>query len=211
MRTRINRCGTRLAVIGTYGTIYENSIQYYTTLGPLIVIIGCTLVKEGLEDKKRHDSDHEVNSRVAYVLTSSGGGSGEDQHFREVEWHSLQPGMVVRVKDREEIPADIVCLASSDAEGKCYIETANIDGETNLKLRKCAACNEGGTGPGWDSAEALARDGSIRVQFEPPNPSIHTFQGTVEAAAPHSKGPCGASELCLRGAVVRNTKVRLLL
>ena len=51
---------------------------------------------------------------------------------------------VVRVKDREEIPADIVCLASSDSEGKCYIETANIDGETNLKLRKCAACNAAG-------------------------------------------------------------------
>ena len=44
--------------------------------------------------------------------------------------------MVVVVRDRGEFPADVVCLASSDHEGKCYIETANIDGETNLKLRK---------------------------------------------------------------------------
>ena len=166
--------------------------------------MGLTLTKEGLEDSKRHAADRQVNSREALVLD-------DDSSFKPLAWASLQPGMVALIEDRGECPADLVPLASSGEGGKCYIETANIDGETNLKLRKCAACNEGGTGPGWDSAEALARDGSIRVQFEPPNPSIHTFQGTVEAAAPHSKGPCGASELCLRGAVVRNTKVRLLL
>ena len=50
-----------LMIVGTYTTFYENSIQYYTTLGPLIVIIGFTLVKEGLEDKKRHESDAKVS------------------------------------------------------------------------------------------------------------------------------------------------------
>ena len=45
--------------------------------------------------------------------------------------------MVVVVRDRCEFPADIVCIASADDEGKCYVETANIDGETNLKLRRC--------------------------------------------------------------------------
>lgn len=35
----------------------------------------------------------------------------------------------------EEIPADIVFLASHDKENLCYVETANLDGETNLKLK----------------------------------------------------------------------------
>jgi len=98
-------------------------------------------VKEGLEDKKRHDQDHKVNNRLAEVLcpdgTSKGGASGGNSPTIEVPWRCLQPGMVVVVRDRCEFPADIVCIASADDEGKCYVETANIDGETNLKLRRC--------------------------------------------------------------------------
>ena len=103
----------------------------------------------------------------------------------EVAWRSLQPGMVVVVRDRGEFPADVVCLASSDAEGKCYIETANIDGETNLKLRKCVATDAEGKGPAWASAGALLAAAGAgeapALTFEPPNPSIHTFSGTVRS------------------------------
>jgi magnesium-transporting ATPase (P-type) len=33
-------------------------------------------------------------------------------------------------------PADMVLLSSAHPEGVCYIETMNLDGETNLKLKK---------------------------------------------------------------------------
>ena len=33
-------------------------------------------------------------------------------------------------------PADLVLLSSSNPEGMCYIETMNLDGETNLKIKK---------------------------------------------------------------------------
>ena len=36
--------------------------------------------------------------------------------------------------DNEEIPCDLVVTSCEDAEGTCYITTANLDGETNLKV-----------------------------------------------------------------------------
>ncbi len=38
--------------------------------------------------------------------------------------------------DREYFPADIVLLSTTNPEGICYIETMNLDGETNLKMKK---------------------------------------------------------------------------
>ena len=44
--------------------------------------------------------------------------------------------MCLQVKDREYFPADLVLFSSTNPEGICYIETMNLDGETNLKMKK---------------------------------------------------------------------------
>ena len=46
----------------------------------------------------------------------------------------LQVGDIVRVEDNEPFPCDLVMLSSSDDQGQCSITTANLDGETNLKV-----------------------------------------------------------------------------
>ncbi len=47
----------------------------------------------------------------------------------------IKVGDIIRCDDDDEIPCDIVLLSSSDENGECYINTANLDGEANLKVQ----------------------------------------------------------------------------
>jgi phospholipid-transporting ATPase len=96
-------------------------------LMPLSFVIAVSMIKDIFEDYKRHKSDRLENYKQ--VLTY-------DTHskvFVKREWHSLKTGMIVKVLCDEFFPADLVLLRSSETKGVCYVETKNLDGETNLK------------------------------------------------------------------------------
>jgi len=50
-------------------------------------------------------------------------------------WRDLRVGDIVLVKEGDELPADVLILGTSEEGGKCFTETANLDGETNLKRK----------------------------------------------------------------------------
>lgn len=52
------------------------------------------------------------------------------------KWKDVKVGDVVRVCDNELFPADLLCLDTGLADGVCFIRTTNLDGESNLKIRK---------------------------------------------------------------------------
>ena len=41
----------------------------------------------------------------------------------------------MRIHNEEYFPADMVFIQSSERKGFCYVETKNLDGETNLKTK----------------------------------------------------------------------------
>jgi P-type E1-E2 ATPase len=51
------------------------------------------------------------------------------------QWKDIRVGEIIKVQDEEFCPCDILLLSSADPKGTCYVETKNLDGETNLKIK----------------------------------------------------------------------------
>jgi len=115
-----------------------------TAIAPLMFVVGVGVLREGIEDFYRWSSDKEQNSKVASVLSLDGGGGGAgggepragSPAFVDTPWRDIRVGDLVHVKDKQPIPADLMLLWSSAEDGVAYIDTVNLDGETNLKRRK---------------------------------------------------------------------------
>ncbi|KFP27973.1 putative phospholipid-transporting ATPase VD, partial [Colius striatus] len=90
-------------------------------------------------------------------------------------------------------------LYSSDLDGICYIETASLDGETNLKQRQVVR------GYSEQVSEIDPEKFSSRIECESPNNDLSRFRGFVEHS---NKDRVGLSKenLLLRGCTVRNTE-----
>ena len=50
-----------------------------------------------------------------------------------VKWDLIKVGTLVRVDEDTEFPADMFILKSSRDSGAAYVDTLNLDGESNLK------------------------------------------------------------------------------
>ena len=165
----------------------------YTTIGPLIIVLLVSAGKELVEDFKRKNSDKSLNYSKARVLRGSS--------FEYTKWVNVKVGDIVRVESEEPFPADLVLLATSEPEGLCYIETANLDGETNLKIKQAIPETANLVSP-----SELSRL-SGRARSEQPNSSLYTYEATLTmtAGGGEKELPLAPDQLLLRGATLRNT------
>ncbi|KOS19938.1 Phospholipid-transporting ATPase DNF1 [Escovopsis weberi] len=94
--------------------------------------------------------------------------------FAKDAWKSLVVGDFVRIYNDDELPADVIILSTSDPDGACYVETKNLDGETNLKVRQALRC-----GRSLKHARDCER-AEFRIESEPPQPNLYKYNGAVK-------------------------------
>jgi phospholipid-transporting ATPase len=157
------------------------------SLFPLLFVLFVTAIKDGYEDWRRHRSDRNENNREALVF----------QHgdYRPKKWKSICAGEVVKIHSNETMPCDMVLLDTSDPNGIAYIQTMNLDGESNLKTRYA---RQETTSMMFDCSY------SALIKCEQPNRNIYEFTATMELNS--QRIPLGQSNIVLRGCQLKNTE-----
>ncbi|XP_040819527.1 phospholipid-transporting ATPase FetA-like [Ochotona curzoniae] len=167
-----------------------SSLAWYTTVIPLVVVLSITGVKDAIDDVKRHKNDNQVNNRSVLKLV--------DGRMEEDKWMNVQVGNIIKLENNQPVTADMLLLSSSEPYSLAYVETADLDGETNLKVKQAISCT-------CDMEDNLALlsafDGEVKCEL--PNNKLHKFTGVLtykekDYFLDHDK-------LLLRGCVIRNT------
>ncbi|XP_062461337.1 phospholipid-transporting ATPase VB isoform X1 [Pezoporus occidentalis] len=163
------------------------------TMVPLIVVLLASMIKDAVEDYRKYQFDKTINSSKTRVYDK------EEHAYVEKCWKDVRVGDFVQLRCNETIPADILLLYSSDQNGICHLETANLDGETNLKQRQVVM--------GFSSQNALFEPELFQntIICEMPNNDLNKFKGYMEQPN-HERVGFNIESLLLRGCTIRNTE-----
>uniref|UniRef100_A0A673CTS9 Phospholipid-transporting ATPase n=1 Tax=Sphaeramia orbicularis TaxID=375764 RepID=A0A673CTS9_9TELE len=170
-----------------------NAFQPELALAPVVFILSVTAIKDLWEDYRRHRSDKEINHMDCLVY------SRVERRYVEKYWKEVRVGDFIRLRCNEILPADVLLLTSSDPDRLCHIETATLDGETNLKQRQVVRSFFD-----LDCDFDPTKYNSI-IECEKPNNDLNRFRGYII----HRSGRRDAlykENLLLRGCTIRNTE-----
>ncbi|KAK3015803.1 hypothetical protein RJ639_007228 [Escallonia herrerae] len=158
------------------------------SLFPLLFVLCVTAIKDGYEDWRRHRSDRNENNKEALVLQSG--------KFLLKKWKKIQAGEVLKICADETIPCDMVLLGTSDPSGLAYIQTMNLDGESNLKTRYARQ----------ETTSMVFEGGTISgvIRCEQPNRNIYEFTANMELK--EQRFSLSQSNIVLRGCQLKNTE-----
>nr|XP_012625497.1 phospholipid-transporting ATPase FetA-like isoform X2 [Microcebus murinus]XP_012625498.1 phospholipid-transporting ATPase FetA-like isoform X2 [Microcebus murinus] len=167
-----------------------SSLAWYTTVVPLMVVLSITAVKDAMDDMKRHENDNQVNNRPVLLLVNG--------KLQNDKWMNVRVGDIIKLQNNQRVTADILLLSSSEPYSLTYIETADLDGETNLKVKQAISV----TSDMEDNLELLsAFDGVVTCEL--PNNKLDRFAGIL--AFKGKNYILDYDKLLLRGCVIRNT------
>nr|XP_028605242.1 phospholipid-transporting ATPase IC [Podarcis muralis] len=168
------------------------TLSWYTTLIPLLLVLGITAIKDLVDDIARHRMDNEINNRTCDVI--------KDGRFENTKWKDIKVGDIIRLRKNAFIPADILLLSTSEPNSLCYVETAELDGETNLKFKMSLEV----TDRYLHQESALAAFDGL-IECEEPNNRLDKFTGTLKWKG--KSYALDADKILLRGCKIRNTDV----
>jgi phospholipid-translocating ATPase len=145
------------------------------------------------------DSDIEFDNSPTDVMSDEKLGQ-KGPHWKKRRWEDVRVGDVVKIMDHESFPADILLCVTSEDEDVAFVETKNLDGETNLKSRHGVPA----LSHLRDAAACADRNNSFQINCDRPDTDMYRLNANVDVGGVMS--PIDLSMTLLRGTVLRNTR-----
>lgn len=195
------------------------TVGRYATFWVLAIVIAISGIKEAIEDLRRYREDRRLNGCPVRIL-----GSAKTMD----RWDTVKVGDILKITEKDALPADIALVATSSPDGLAHIETKQLDGESNLKVKVVPA----GVHDAFRS-EAVSLKTRGRIECEQPNDRLYKFVGrlilteyppvgtdesdkdkgdsleSLPMTAPvklNEAVPLGPENLLIRGSSLRNTE-----
>ncbi|CAA0806700.1 Phospholipid-transporting ATPase 2 [Striga hermonthica] len=165
-----------------------------STWGPLIFIFAVSATKEAWDDYNRYLSDKKANEKQVWIVRHG--------VRKLIQAQDIRVGNIVWLRENDEVPCDLVLLGTGDPQGICYVETAALDGETDLKTRYIpSACM------GID-VELLHRIKGV-IECPSPDKDIRRFDANMRLFPPFLDNdvfPLTIKNTLLQSCYLRNTE-----
>ncbi|XP_048208111.1 phospholipid-transporting ATPase IK-like [Perognathus longimembris pacificus] len=168
-----------------------STLPWFTLFAPMVCLFIIRAIRDLVDDIGRHRSDRAINNRPCQILRKN--------RFKWKKWKNICVGDVVCLKKDSIVPADLLLLVSTEPSSLCYVETVDIDGETNLKFKQALTV----THQELTSSRKMASFQGT-VMCEEPNSRMHHFVGSLEWN--NKTYSLDIGNLLLRGCKIRNVE-----
>jgi phospholipid-translocating P-type ATPase (flippase) len=192
--------------------------EWYSVVFAFFFVVSMSMAKDAYADHQRHKDDNETNHRKCRVMRN---GVWHD----DMSWQDVEVGDGIEIKDGETVPADMLILSTQlrsgfsqqdnvfNTAGICYVNTADMDGETNLKVFEGRAeTNHLNDFPGTQSTKLedfFCEENTIEV--DEPNTRLYQVEGSLTLAKQCTLEASNAAPLKMdldkHNVLLRQTKV----
>jgi phospholipid-transporting ATPase len=170
-------------------------VNPFASVLPLVFVIAVSEARELWEEIQSGRRDRKVNSTEVNLLAGR----------RRCD--KLKPGDLVMLKRDSKIPADMLVLTTSSPDGTVFVETANLDGETNLRLKRSPVSTQ--KADLVDFSTKTIGESDFIVGLENPHLDMYTFKGSLRRKSDDPSSipeQLSITNVLFRGCTVRNTE-----
>lgn len=153
---------------------------------------------EHIDESSAGEYPQNMNRTLSSIFR---GHAGTDRpRWKDKAWEDVAVGDFIKIMNNESIPADILICSTSEEENVAFVETKNLDGETNLKSRNAVPAFTHLRTP----EDCASTHNTFRVEADRPDTNMYKLNAAVKVE--EQAFPVDMQMVLLRGTVLRNTK-----